>query len=303
MHCRQDVPALSLGELHTQCCPRCGENIKVAATPTADEASLSNSPLFASPQSTNPQSPNAQAPSAQTSNVPPDATSQTRGFGTPRPPFFDAWEVDEQLRHIERMLRIVQSRCMSTESRPSAEINPREAIEQHDALRHDAFHAGPPAWHQPLAEERRKAKSNASSKHNRRPILSRLVTWSILLLGTGSFVCGGALLGWSTYSGRTELWNLGLPIAAVGQVALLVGLVLQIEALWHDNHKAVAKLNHVDEKLLALRNATTLLDASHGPVSSTFYSHLAGGANSQLLLSDLKSQIDLLAMKIAQEDR
>jgi hypothetical protein len=30
---------------------------------------------------------------------------------------------------------------------------------------------------------------------------------------------------------------------------------------------------------------------------------LAGGANSQLLLSDLKSQIDLLAMKIAQEDR
>ena len=37
----------------------------------------------------------------------------------------------------------------------------------------------------------------------------------------------------------------------------------------------------------------------HSP-GETFYSHLAGGANPQLLLSDLKSQLDLLADKIGE---
>jgi hypothetical protein len=46
-----------------------------------------------------------------------------------------------------------------------------------------------------------------------------------------------------------------------------------------------------------------LWNASHGPASNLFYTHLANGAGSQLLLNDLKSQIDLLAMKIAQDDR
>jgi hypothetical protein len=33
-----------------------------------------------------------------------------------------------------------------------------------------------------------------------------------------------------------------------------------------------------------------------------FYSHLADGASPQLLLTDLKSQLDLLAMKMAREE-
>ena len=87
----------------------------------------------------------------------------------------------------------------------------------------------------------------------------------------------------------------------VGQIALLVGLVLQLDRLWHDNRESAAKLDNVDEQLHDLKASTTLLGASQGPAASVFYSHFAGGAGPQLLLTDLKSQIDLLAMKIAQD--
>jgi len=38
------------------------------------------------------------------------------------------------------------------------------------------------------------------------------------------------------------------------------------------------------------------------PSASDFYAHYAGGANAQLLLTDLKGQLDLLAIKIAEND-
>ena len=83
----------------------------------------------------------------------------------------------------------------------------------------------------------------------------------------------------------------------------MVGLVLQLDRLWHDNHAAAAKLDNVDQQLHDLKATTTLLGTGQGPAASVFYSHFAGGAGPQLLLTDLKSQLDLLAMKIAQEER
>ncbi len=92
-----------------------------------------------------------------------------------------------------------------------------------------------------------------------------------------------------------------MPVALVGQIALLAGLVLQIDRLWHDNRAAASKLDDVDEQIHQLKKTTMLLGASQGPASAAFYTHLARGAGPQLLLTDLKGQLDLLAMKIAQE--
>ena len=121
------------------------------------------------------------------------------------------------------------------------------------------------------------------------------------MLGTAGFACGGVLLIWSITTNRHELWNIGLPVAIVGQIALMVGLVLQIDRLWCDHRQAAAKLGDVNRQIHELKNTTTLLGASQGPASATFYSHLAGGAGPQLLLTDLQSQLDLLALKIARE--
>ena len=46
----------------------------------------------------------------------------------------------------------------------------------------------------------------------------------------------------------------------------------------------------------------TLLGTSHGSPAGSFYAHMARGASPQLLLADLKSQLDLLAVKLGQKD-
>jgi hypothetical protein len=131
-----------------------------------------------------------------------------------------------------------------------------------------------------------------------------VLVWLALSLGTATFVCGGMLLGWSLVSQRPELWDLGLPIALGGQVALMVGLILQLDRLWHDNRHAAVKLHEIDQQLDDLKaTATTMLGTGHTSPGSAFYCHMASGASPQLLLSDLKGQLDLLAVRISQEDR
>lgn len=201
---------------------------------------------------------------------------------------YDNWETDEQLRHIERVLQGSSTKGGSN-----------DRAENRNAWRLDAAHAAPSAWHAPAVEARRSRRGEASPRGS----ISGAFTWSVLSLGTMSFVCGGILLGWSLWTGRQELWTIGLPTVLVGQIALLIGLVLQLDRLWHDNRAAAVKLDDVDEQLHNLKATTTLLGTSQGPGSSVFYSHFANGAGPQLLLTDLKSQLDLLALKIAQEQQ
>ncbi len=201
------------------------------------------------------------------------------------PPLDDGWELDQQLEHIERVLG-------------SAEAGGRgsEASGRQEVARLDLAHPGPAACHLSLAG--RRAGNPKASPPGSSSTLAAL-TWIALSLGTTTFVCGGMLLGWSLVAGREELWALGLPIALGGQIALLIGLILQLDRLWHDSRHAAAKLDDVDEQLHELKTATTMLGTSHSSPGGAFYSHLSHGASPQLLLADLKSQLDLLAVKIA----
>lgn len=129
----------------------------------------------------------------------------------------------------------------------------------------------------------------------------RVPIWAALSLGFMMLVCGGTLLGWSVLAVRPELWPVGLPIAIGGQLALLVGLVLQLDRLWWHNRHTADKLDTVDRQVRDLRHATSLLGTTHSSPAASFYAHFAGGAHPKLLLTDLKSQLDLLAVKIEQE--
>jgi hypothetical protein len=262
-HCRQDVPALSLTD-REYCCPRCGEAICVSA----HQAALDGS----------------QADDAQENS---SASSTIGGVG--RPPSYDGWEVEEKLRHIYRTLKAGR-----------VSLGDTSAAHRREASRFDLPHADAPAWHA-AADRPAERKRKVESGH--RGALQGVFTWLVLSLGTTSFVCGGILLGWSLATGRQELWNIGLPAALAGQVALLIGLVLQLDRLWRENREAAAKLDDVDNQLHDLKTTTTLLGSGQSSAASTFYSHFAGGAGPQLLLTDLKSQLDLLAMKIAQSER
>jgi hypothetical protein len=130
--------------------------------------------------------------------------------------------------------------------------------------------------------------------------LLAVLAWTTLWLGTTGSVCGLALIGWAMNTARQDLWAVGTPIILAGQILLILGLVLELDRIWRDGRWAAARLETVDEQLHDLKTATTLLGDGQGP-SSAFYAHWAGGAGPEILLGDLKGQLDLLAVKLSQQ--
>jgi len=220
------------------------------------------------------------------------ASNDERAIG-PEPPACDHWELDQQLQHIQQVLGANRHRV------DKSHAGQTETADQREAARLDPSHDGPAAWHpMPSTKPERAGKR----KPTRRSSAMAGLVWTALSLGTMAFVCGGILLGWSLYTDRNELWDIGMPIALCGQVALLIGLVLQLDRLWHDSRQAADKLDDVDEQIHQLKATTTMLGTTRGPSASAFYSHLADGAGPELLLSDLKGQLDLLAVKLMHHD-
>ena len=200
------------------------------------------------------------------------------------PPTYDAWELEEKLRHIERLLRIDQPD-------PSRRGASRQRI-----ARVDAPHADSSDWHHPAVAQAKAARSRARWTERWLPLL----TWSVLAVGLMASAFGGVLLAWSAAAGRHELWAIGMPVGLAGQIVLVIGLILQLDRLWHDSRHTAEKLDHVGERLFDLDKRADLLGTGSG--SPSFYSHMAGGASPQLLLADLKSQLDLLSARLGHED-
>ena len=196
------------------------------------------------------------------------------------PPFdFDAWEWDE-LREANRAVH-------AWGGKPHSE--PAISIPQLETMTHVP----------------RSISTNTRAKaSSRRPPRSRSLayfSWTTLSLGVMACVFGGVLLTWSFLTGRAELWSLGLPFAIGGQVALVLGLVLQLDGLWQSNHEAAESLSNLDEQLIELRRATSQISTSHSGPGQSFYFHLAEGCSPHMLLADLKGQLDLLALRIADQ--
>lgn len=119
------------------------------------------------------------------------------------------------------------------------------------------------------------------------------------MMGLIAGVGGVSVLAWSVAESRGDLWNIGISAIVAGGVVFLLGLVLQLERIWHNSRFAIHKLRQIDTHLQDLERTTASLGVTHGSASQAFYSHMAEQANPQLLLSDLKGQIDLLAMNFA----
>ena len=76
-----------------------------------------------------------------------------------------------------------------------------------------------------------------------------------------------------------------------------------MDRLWYHNQDTSEKLEDVDQRLDELKTTTNLMGTGNASPGARFYSHMASGANPQMLLTDLKGQLDLLALKMSQIDR
>ena len=122
------------------------------------------------------------------------------------------------------------------------------------------------------------------------------LAWMCLSLGSTGLICGLAVMGWSMNTGRQELWDFGAPVVFAGQIVLVLGLILQLDRVWRNSRWTAAASNerHGGKASAARR------DKRHAS-SRAFYDHWADGAGPEALLDDLKSQLDLLAMKLSQK--
>jgi hypothetical protein len=197
----------------------------------------------------------------------------------------DDWAMDAELRGVQRLLTSLKSKS------PLAGYKPAE--------QQRIVHAG----HAPHS-----ADHDFSPRSDEKPLLhdkprSHAAAWAILSLGLAVFACGAVLLGWSLLMRRDDLWPIGMPLALIGQAGLIVGLVLQLDGLWHSNKQTASVLHELDGELKNVRQATTLLSSSHSSGAQSFYLHLAEGASPQMLLTDLKGQMDLLAQQMARQNK
>jgi hypothetical protein len=263
--CGQDVPALSLSDEGGYVCPRCMENVLVRqSVPPRAEVDPRKDPIGAL---------------GLDDEKPRNAFTPTR---------YDRWEWDEQLRHIHRAAGGGQHAAPHTgaeHGEPTSAVEPARL----DAARH-----GPPPHHFAPKRPRVTTKQRKGKTGGGLAVLS----WTAITVGLGTFVCGGFLLGWSMVHHRPDVWNLGLPVAMGGQIVLLIGLVLQLEELWNGTSRTAATLDRVNQQLHDLQTTASRLNV-HPATSASFYSHWAKDASPQILLSDLKSQLDLLAVKLA----
>jgi hypothetical protein len=183
----------------------------------------------------------------------------------------DDWALEADVRSVHRLVESLKSTSRIDLATPIA--RPHDSVASEPAL-----------------EPSREKAADAP------PV--NLAAWLLLSLGLAMFACGAVLLGWSFATDREDLWPLGMPLALAGQAALIVGLVLQLDGLWRTSRKTEETLTVLDGELSKVRQATTLLSTSHSATSQSFYLHMAEGAPPQLLLADLKGQLDLLAQQM-----
>ncbi len=145
-----------------------------------------------------------------------------------------------------------------------------------------------------------KTTPQTSTARQPRTTQTSFFSWCMLSLGLMGFVFGAVLVGWSFFEDRPDLWRLGLPFTLGGQAALIIGLVFQLDVLSRSNRQAIASLDELDQQLDELRHTTSMLSTTHSSPSKSFYAHLADGASPNLLLADLKGQLDLLASRMSE---
>ncbi len=260
--CQQDVPAVASTADATVRCARC-QNELSGTQLRKEEADSTDSPLTTAP------------PRDHRTTLEP-GTVDFATDATPRS--WESWELEEDLRAADRLV---------------TSLGIRRADAAHDVAAEAATMTNELQF-QSMGRATLPAKIPVSKASR-----GSFISWSILSFGLMTFAFGAVLLGWSFWMDRAELWRIGMPFTMAGQAALIIGLALQLDGLWRSTNSTTKTLADLDDQLGELRHTTTLLSTSHSGPSQSFYSHMASGAGPHLLLADLKSQLDLLAIKLA----
>lgn len=203
-HCRQDVPALGSAPAGTLRCLRCSQ-------PLATDAAPADNPGGAVPQVVA----GSEPVDTRRMDLPPSTT--TADHATPNllgTASWQVWELNEQLRHVERVLKASRAQGRELAPGPWLRLDPPRSWDAGLTMRADVAPTSPPV---PVSSADSFAKN-----------VVRVLVWLALGLGMSTTACGVVLACWGLAAGRQALWNAGLPVALVGQLGLVAGLLGQL---------------------------------------------------------------------------
>ena len=303
--CQQDVPAfLSPTEDDRYCCARCGGDIRrngFTDQPTTDQLRTTDGtvqPAVAVDLSIEgfPSDPKSLNDSA--ADLGPNASSRRIKI--------DDWDKEEQWCEAERLVgglpellsHFLDSWAPNTADKSHPTIDPMN--DPWNAELASTFSDTKKFFHSSLDSSQPAILPDTglySNVEHRSPVMA----WTLLSLGLMVFACGVILLIWGNASNRDDLWGLGLPLAISGQAGLLIGLILQLDGLWHSNRATTTSLGQLDHRLNEVKHATTMLTTTYSVPARSLYAHLAQDASPQIMLADLKDQLDMLAIKISRD--
>lgn len=204
-----------------------------------------------------------------------------------RPPIVaDDWQLRRRTRDLGRRLqhsvhrverRVDASRELSPPQTPFADIAERTSAPIVDPLSyHRATQPAPPPG----------------------PEFGQIFGWFVTLVGFVSLAAGLSGMAWIIAHGGSEFWSHALMLTLAGQGVLIFGLVLVVARLWRHSRYANGKLQEVHAELAQVHRATEALSGLRTAGAPAFYAELVRGASPQMLLTNLKGQIDQLATRL-----
>jgi len=195
----------------------------------------------------------------------------------------DDWDFSETIEDAERVVRNVEADLEDLQSKDNGWKRRRRSPFISTDTSSDADVAPPNSQEDGMA-----------------PRATSLLPSLVLAAGLGLFTCGAALIVLALINARPQLWQWGVPFALTGQVAVLSVVFWQLSAAWNHQQSTLATLHAADKQLRELRNDWSALQRHN---AESFYYHLAQGANPEVLLADLRDQIDLLSDHMARTKR
>jgi hypothetical protein len=207
----------------------------------------------------------------------------------PAPPLLDDWSARQHARRLDRKLRPASSAAGSS---PFDRTHAKLRFDPPQNLFDHVQHAPPPA----IATENLPGAARRNRSHRNKG--SQLVSWFFVLTGVAITGAGLGLIYRSFAYSQPQFWNLGLSLSIGGQATLVFGLAMVVMHLWANSRHAIGKLQDVHTRLAELQHTADALTAMRSGGAPTFYADLARGASPQMLLTNLKGQLDQLASRL-----
>jgi hypothetical protein len=268
-NCRQDVPAVSGAADEKPCCLRCGavmaSGSRGAAGPRTTAKSATVKHATVKPASARLAVSHVSKTGAQ-SNATFVCDAPTVAIRAPLSSF-DTWELEEKLRHVDRILS-------------GARFSTSLAAQP----------AGDAAQNSSVGSESTSGATLPGEQPRRSRVQSRLA-WTVVALGAAALTCGILLLAAGALIGRPGWQSFGLPITLLGQVALLLGMMMQLDLVWQGKRETASKLYRFQKRLVDLESLAAELTPTTTDEAATL-------PDERELMAELKSRLDLLSHRL-----